>query len=74
MTDLAVSTPASSALSPVTRPQAVRPGLFVRLMSWWEARQAAGRLTQMDDRLLRDIGLDRSEIDFAVRHGRKPRG
>lgn len=36
---------------------------------WWLHR-AAAELTAMDDRLLRDMGLGRSEIDYLVRWGR----
>lgn len=33
-------------------------------------RRDAERLRNMDDRMLRDIGLTRSEVEGAVRHGR----
>jgi uncharacterized protein YjiS (DUF1127 family) len=36
------------------------------------SRRAISELERLDDRLLRDIGLLRSDIPFAVRHGRVP--
>ena len=39
----------------------------------YHARGAMRRLRQFDDRLLRDIGVGRSEIERAVRSGRPPR-
>jgi uncharacterized protein YjiS (DUF1127 family) len=35
------------------------------------ARRAMRSLASLDDRLLRDIGLDRGQIDHAVRQGRQ---
>lgn len=47
------------------------------LWHWWEAytrrrghRMAAAHLRSLSDNQLKDIGLNRSEIEFAVRHGR----
>ena len=34
-------------------------------------RRGMQSLASLDDRLLRDIGLERGQIDFAVRHGRQ---
>ncbi len=56
------------------RVSAVTPGPFARL--WFtvavamERRQARARLGEMDDRMLRDIGIHRSDAERAVRHGR----
>jgi hypothetical protein len=37
---------------------------------WWRLRDAARKLREMDDRALRDIGLTREEIAYAVQFGR----
>lgn len=37
----------------------------------WIERNAYRRLQQLDDRMLKDIGLSRSDIRSAVRHGRE---
>jgi len=37
----------------------------------WRFRRAANELRQMDDRVLRDIGIDRGEIVRASRYGRE---
>lgn len=34
------------------------------------ARRAADRLAGLDDRMLRDIGIERGQIQHATRHGR----
>lgn len=46
-----------------------------RIAAFWRrqageraARRAARELSRLDDHLLRDIGLARSQIDYAVRH------
>ena len=51
-------------------------GATAALMRWWAAytswrleRLAMSRLGAMSDRQLRDIGIVRSEIEFAVRCG-----
>jgi len=45
-------------------------GMWARLVKRGQMRRDAERLRAMDDRLLRDIGLTRSEIESALRHGR----
>ena len=37
-----------------------------------ELRQAAKALSELDDRMLKDIGITRSEIEFAVRRPHPP--
>ena len=36
----------------------------------WSARRAVEALASLDDRMLRDIGLERGQIGSVVRHGR----
>jgi uncharacterized protein YjiS (DUF1127 family) len=38
---------------------------------WWAARQAAERLSSYPDAMLKDIGLSRGGIEWAVRHGHR---
>jgi len=40
------------------------------VVSWQRHRRNVGELQRLDDRLLADIGISRSEIDEGVRHGR----
>jgi uncharacterized protein YjiS (DUF1127 family) len=40
------------------------------LASWWRARRDATRLSGYPDRMLKDIGMARGGIEWAVRHGR----
>lgn len=39
--------------------------------NWRAHRRAVTELLSLDDRLLRDMGLQRSSVDFAVDHGRE---
>ena len=50
--------------------------------SWWarlarvitdayRVRRAAAEMRSLDDRLLRDLGLDRGGVEYAVRFGRE---
>jgi uncharacterized protein YjiS (DUF1127 family) len=40
------------------------------LANWWTARRDAARLSGYPDRMLKDIGMARGGIEWAVRHGR----
>jgi hypothetical protein len=44
-----------------------------RLRRAWEIRQASAAMWNMPTEMLRDIGLEACEIDWAVRHGRPER-
>jgi len=46
---------------------AILSELKLALKAELQARRAAAELTQMDDRMLRDMGISRSEIESAVR-------
>ena len=48
------------------RAQAIRD-LFSRLFGWIRRRAAVARLQPLDDRMLKDIGIYRGEIETAVR-------
>ena len=43
--------------------------LFRAYAVWRKLRIAKHQLMQLDDRMLHDIGLNRTSIDSAVRHG-----
>lgn len=42
-------------------------------LRWYQQRAAAHCLAQLDDRMLHDIGITRSEIELAAREGRASR-
>jgi uncharacterized protein YjiS (DUF1127 family) len=44
--------------------------ILMQAMIESRVRRAARELARLDDRMLQDIGLTRTEIDSAVRHGR----
>jgi uncharacterized protein YjiS (DUF1127 family) len=46
--------------------------VFAESIAAYKARQAVRELTRLDDRMLRDIGLTRGEIEFAVRPDKAP--
>ena len=61
------------------RPWADRSwGSFCRLVSAWRQRRQLRRATlelfDLDDRMLRDLGIDRFQIGYIVRHGRQQPG
>ena len=45
--------------------------LWARLVHLRNTSRAAARLAAMDDRMLKDIGISRGEIEYVVRHGRR---
>lgn len=45
--------------------------LFRRAQAEWQHRRAMKELYQLDDRMLRDIGVDRSEVPRVARFGRE---
>ena|SRR5436190_17244053 len=54
------------------RAQALR-GLFERFMAWRKRRAAVTQLQVLDDRMLKDMGLGRGEIETAVHDGKPDR-
>jgi uncharacterized protein YjiS (DUF1127 family) len=55
------------------RAAAIR-NLFRRLWDWMKRRAAIAELQKYDDRMLRDIGIHRSEIEAAVTRSRGATG
>lgn len=47
-----------------------RPGLLARLRRAWELRRAERQLRELDERMLRDMGLTRGDVERVVRGGR----
>jgi uncharacterized protein YjiS (DUF1127 family) len=60
----------SQSRSPLSSVLAAPRGIVSMLAKEWSARRAAHALARLDDRMLRDIGLERSQIGFVVRRGR----
>lgn len=45
-------------------------GLVKQYRAWRSQREAIATLSHLDDRLLKDIGISRSDVDWVVAHGR----
>ncbi len=60
--------PATYCRTPSRRPQtsSLAGKLLDVLFSWQERANQRHALTQLDDRLLRDVGLDRVDVDREV--------
>lgn len=41
-------------------------GALLRLRALWRARREMARLARLDDRMLRDIGVERADVDWAL--------
>ena len=56
-------------------PRVVGPSRWTRLaraiVDAYRIRRAAAEMRSLDDRLLRDLGLDRGGVEYAVRFGRE---
>ncbi|MBR0682174.1 DUF1127 domain-containing protein [Roseomonas eburnea] len=48
--------------------------LWFKAVDAMERRRARRLIGEMDDRILRDIGIVRSEVEQAIRHGREGTG
>jgi uncharacterized protein YjiS (DUF1127 family) len=57
---------------PVRRAAAAVAAAWRVLEAWYERRQAIRELSALDDRSLRDIGLNRSQIEAAVSGSARP--
>jgi uncharacterized protein YjiS (DUF1127 family) len=44
-------------------PNRLLPNLLIRFRGWWERARSRHLLLQLDDRMLRDLGLSRSDVD-----------
>lgn len=54
------------ALHQAEQQSALSTGLIGRLWANWQARRAVARLAELDDHLLRDIGMNRHAIKVAM--------
>ena len=54
--------PLPSVLGPAARHR-VLPNLLSRFLAWRERARGRHLLLQLDDRMLRDVGLSRSDVD-----------
>ncbi len=42
-----------------------------KIFDWWRLSKAAAELNELDERMLRDIGVSRADIGRVVRFGRR---
>jgi uncharacterized protein YjiS (DUF1127 family) len=75
MSNSAIETPVSRVAElnvpswPTALARPIKQGL-ARIAARRELRRAVKELMALDDRILRDIGLRRSDVEFAARFGR----
>ena len=67
MSSSAMETSAASWLIALARP--IKQGI-ARVMARRELRRSVKEMMALDERILRDIGLSRSEVELAARFGR----
>lgn len=59
--------PEAGPLPPPDGPPTARAGLLRTALGWWRRAQQRRVLLTLDDRLLRDIGLTRGEVERQAR-------
>ena len=60
---------ASAAAPPMAGPIQALKRMWAAFIAWRIEQVAIGHLRAMSDRELKDIGLHRSQVEFAVRRG-----
>jgi uncharacterized protein YjiS (DUF1127 family) len=68
---IAVSKSAAGFLNAAGAVAARAAALWAGWQNWRAAQRDQERLAAMDDRMLKDIGLTRHEVAYAVRFGRR---